>query len=213
MPQVTPIRDANYIPALTDEDAPRFWERVECGGDGDCWLWTGAVTHNGYGFFFMRRPHAKHFRAHRITWTAAHGQIPAGFDLDHAVCQNPRCVNPAHLEVVTTEVNTWRRDGRHWRELVSPMIFRVVAATGDIDADTFSVPVVARLLEMSNYRIAEACRTGELSAGMGKGASSKYRRKDQWYIRREALIDMIVNRAAEDAGLSAYIALKGRKAA
>jgi len=46
-------------------------------------------------------------RAHRVTWSAANGPIPIGYEVDH-LCYTPRCVNPEHLEAVTPEVNRER---------------------------------------------------------------------------------------------------------
>lgn len=206
------IRDENHVPALTDEDYPRFWSRVSRGASADgCWLWTGATTHNGYGFFFMRKPAAKHYRAHRITWTMENGQIPTGFDIDHR-CLNHRCVNPSHLEMVTTEVNTWRRDGRHWQALMSPLVLRAALTPGDIDGNTFTTAAVQELLGMSPTRVKEACLRGELRAEKGVGIHHR-RGADQWHIRRTDLIDFIIHRAAEDAGVSVVRALSEGKAA
>lgn len=45
--------------------------------------------------------------AHRAAWVAAHGQIPAGMTVDHE-CRNKRCVNPAHLRLLTNFENARR---------------------------------------------------------------------------------------------------------
>lgn len=67
----------------------------------DCWLWAGYVTHADYG------RHGKHL-AHRLVYESLVGEIPKGLELDH-LCKTQRCVNPEHLEPVTTKVNGFRR--------------------------------------------------------------------------------------------------------
>lgn len=70
-----------------------------------CWLWTGALSHDGYprvgvlGSF----PHL----AHRVAYEAFVGPIPPGHEVDH-LCGVPRCINPRHLEVVTPDENSRR---------------------------------------------------------------------------------------------------------
>lgn len=45
--------------------------------------------------------------AHRAAWVAAHGQIPAGMTVDHQ-CRTKRCVNPAHLRLLSNFENARR---------------------------------------------------------------------------------------------------------
>lgn len=199
------IRDTLTVPLLSPEDSERFWARVSR-RDDDCWLWTGAVNHNGYGTFYMRKPTPGSFRAHRITWKAANGDVPKGFDLDHAVCRNTRCVNPAHLEIVTLAVNAWRRDGRFWLSEMDTLLHRVKDAAGDIDADTFTTTAVCELLALSSSRVTAACLSGELAAYKSDGVSKKTAHK-QWYVSRTALYVFILNRGAADAGVPVLKAL------
>ena len=71
--------------------AERFWAKVD--KSGDCWLWTGALLKTGYGC--IRIAH-KAIRAHRAAYELSVGPLPKGALLRHT-CDNPRCVNPAHL--------------------------------------------------------------------------------------------------------------------
>jgi hypothetical protein len=73
----------------------------------DCWLWTGARTHAGYGLLTIN--YANHY-AHRWSYELHVGPIPPGLDLDH-LCRVRHCVNPEHLEPVTRKTNLNRGAG------------------------------------------------------------------------------------------------------
>jgi hypothetical protein len=84
----------------------RFWAKVDksAGPDG-CWPWTGARQDKGYGLFSPT--HSRQVGAHRVAYELTTGQIPDGMVIDH-LCRNPPCVNPAHLEPVTSRENLLR---------------------------------------------------------------------------------------------------------
>lgn len=46
--------------------------------------------------------------AHRCAYLVWRGPILADRQIDH-LCRNPSCINPAHLEMVTSEQNLVRR--------------------------------------------------------------------------------------------------------
>lgn len=87
------------------EQAPpieRFWSRVERAPSG-CWLWQG-VTANGYGVFKIDGVVTY---THRYSYETLVEPIPPGLFIDH-LCMVRGCVNPSHLEPVTSATNTRR---------------------------------------------------------------------------------------------------------
>lgn len=86
----------------------RFWAKVHK-TDG-CWLWQAYVKSNGYGALGRGRRGKGMALAHRMAWELTNGPIPEGMTIDH-LCKNRRCVNPAHLEVVSRGENTLRSSG------------------------------------------------------------------------------------------------------
>lgn len=69
----------------------RFLSKVD--RSGDCWIWTGTRASTGYGVLVDNK---KRIFAHRFSYELAKGPIPAGLVIRHT-CDNPPCVNPAHL--------------------------------------------------------------------------------------------------------------------
>lgn len=80
-----------------------------------CWLWHGAIDSHGYGqvnvYLGVRdeKKRSTTARAHRRSYEHHKGPIQEGLELDH-LCRRRNCINPAHLEPVTTRENGLRGD-------------------------------------------------------------------------------------------------------
>lgn len=85
----------------------RFWAKVDKNGPlwagTACWVWTAARS-EGYGRFVVE---GHVLKASRVAYELLIAPISVGLTLDH-LCRNTGCVNPAHMEAVTTGVNVLR---------------------------------------------------------------------------------------------------------
>ena len=71
----------------------RFFKKVRVKGQEDCWIWTGAHNKYGYGRFNY---YGKIINAHTASYLINKGEVSPELHVLHQ-CDNPPCVNPAHL--------------------------------------------------------------------------------------------------------------------
>lgn len=81
-----------------------FWDRTTRMPNG-CWEWHGARNDRGYGTV------TKNVRAHRYAYELLGGPIPEGMCVCHT-CDNPPCINPAHLFLGTIGENNRDRHAK-----------------------------------------------------------------------------------------------------
>lgn len=92
------------MPMHSDPDEA-FASRTE--RRGDCLVWTGAKTLDGYGQLGVR---GKMTRAHRYAWERERGPVPEGMWIDHT-CYEPSCCEVSHLRLADAAQNGQNRNG------------------------------------------------------------------------------------------------------
>lgn len=83
----------------------RFWAKVQRDGPDECWPWFGEKNNQGYGRFILWHGRSRtRILTHRLSLQLAGAAVPDDAKVLHR-CDNPPCVNPAHLRVGTQSDN------------------------------------------------------------------------------------------------------------
>lgn len=123
----------------------RFFSRVNKLGDEDCWEWLGRKDKDGYGIFTIG--HKTEYPAHRVSWVLYGNRIADDMQILHK-CDNPSCVNPAHLFIGTQLDNI--RDMQNKNRNVNPPIHRGIE-NGNVKLTEFTVAKIKYFLNKKVY--------------------------------------------------------------
>lgn len=156
-----------------------FWIKVDKNGpispqDGTrCWLWTGALATSrkgdDYGNFWDG---TKVMGAHRYSYELVNGTIPKGLQVDHRHTCPKRCVNHAHMRLVTNKQNkenlpgayvgnrsgvrgvTWNKQKQKWRANVRHD-YRLYYLGDFATIEEAEAVVIAKRLELHTHNDAD----------------------------------------------------------
>jgi len=85
-------------------ESVRFLRRVDKTPSSGCWLWTASRIGGNKWHGQWRNGEGQHELSHRAAWRMFVGEIPEGMFVLHR-CDDPICVNPAHLFLGTQTDN------------------------------------------------------------------------------------------------------------
>lgn len=141
------------------------WSDNHIVDENGCWIWQGATLPNGYGW---KRTGQKTGPVHRAYYEHYVGPIPKGLTIDH-LCEVKLCVNPEHLEPVTSRENNLRSPntlaGKNVRKTHCinghPLFGENLATRTSKDGHVHRVCKKCRVASVQRYRARKRMETGE----------------------------------------------------
>jgi len=142
----------------------RFWNFVDKKSEDECWHWTGQILSNGYGRISVGARNLGNELAHRVSWRLANKQeIPEKMVVMHK-CDNPKCVNPNHLNIGTHKQNT--------QDMITKGRKMVVSPKGEGNGKSLLDAEKVRLIRSSKLNHAELGRQLGVSTSCIRGVRS-----------------------------------------
>jgi len=167
---------ACYRAAMLEERGKRlterFWSKVDKRGPDECWEWKPTLNTDRYCTFSIQ---GRSYKAHRIAYQLAIGDIPSGLCVCHS-CDNPVCVNPAHLWLGTHAEN------------MADMMRKGRQKTWDKDPNTKLTPDDVRAIHRSYRRGLVSMREVGERFGIAARTVSNILSGHEWaWIKEEAV--------------------------
>lgn len=102
--EATRTKGARFLKNHHKRKAPFPYLREDRGYTTPCWVWQWNINPDGYGMAWVN---GRNMGAHRLYYQRTNGAVPHGLHLDH-LCRVRCCVNPDHMEPVTSGENLRR---------------------------------------------------------------------------------------------------------
>lgn len=150
------------------QDPLRRLQRFRCVGETPdaCTTWAGGIDKDGYARFWYD---GRTQPASRVLWLLTKGAIPDGLIVRHS-CDNPPCLNAAHLLLGTPKQNT--QDALERKRMCGPRKVRAErkATINDLRAQGWPLQEIAEYVGLSRsslytYLDASLLRKGDYASG------------------------------------------------
>ncbi len=153
--QRTKLADRNHGPLGWVKDEPfeyitqhqnnkkrSKWIEQDCGYETPCHIWQGQPSQRYPSLKIKGKP----VKVHLWAWEQVYGPVPVGMVVHHR-CDEPRCCNPKHLEIVTQATNAhYGRSAKLTMDKANQI--RALYATG-----AYSLRKLAEMYEVSRGTI------------------------------------------------------------
>ncbi len=113
MTMASNIEASKPLPKPSKAALRRMWFKISI--PDACWEWKGSIKKCGYASDISidgsRGRKGEGYLPHRLMYHWFKHDIPVGMTIDH-LCNNPKCVNPDHMEISTHSANVSRAHKR-----------------------------------------------------------------------------------------------------